>query len=275
MIGRDVSISVDGTQMAGYVARPEEDSGSHPAVIVLQEVFGLTPEVRRVTDLLASIGYVGLAIDYYHRTNPSLSESYTEEGSARAFAAAANVTGANMSADVRAAIDWLSQQPFVRPGKYATWGFGFGATGAFVAGDVTELSGAICFYPGNVMAPLPAGGEAPIERAADLKIPLLLVFGEQDYYVSRFDMGRMETALQNAGAEFRMQIYPQVGHSFFRHGRPEAVVEHHRYSDEAIAHAVADSWDLVRMFLKDIFSRQPVRADVTGDIRTPRTQSLR
>lgn len=275
MIGRDISISVDGSQMAGYLARPEENSGAHPAVIVLQEVFGFTPEVRRVTDLLASTGYVGLAIDYYHRKNPRLSEPYTDEGNEKAFAAATNVTADQLNADVRAAIDWLSEQPFVRSGNYATWGFGFGATAAFVTSDLADLSGAICFYPGNIAAPMPSGGPAPIDLASGARVPLLLAFGDQDYYVSRFDMDRIETALRSAGAEFRIQIYPNVGHSFFRHGRPEAVAEHHRYSDEAIAQAVADSWDLVRMFLKDVFSRQKSPAAVTGDIRSTRTQSLR
>ena len=91
MLSQDVSIPVDGSQMPAYIAGPDEKSGPHPAVIVLQEVFGLTPEVKRVTDLLANIGYVGAAINYYHRTNPQLNEPYTEEGNRDAFAAAATV----------------------------------------------------------------------------------------------------------------------------------------------------------------------------------------
>ena len=68
MISQAVNISVDGSQMDSYLARPPEGSGPHPAVIVLQEVFGVNDEMRRVTDLLAGAGYVGLAINYYHRT---------------------------------------------------------------------------------------------------------------------------------------------------------------------------------------------------------------
>ena len=277
MISQDVSIAVDGSQMPAYMARPEENSGPHPAVIVLQEVFGFTPETKRVTDLLASTGYVGLALDYYHRTNPRLSEAYTEDGNARAFAAASNVTASTFIADVGAAIEWLNSRPFVRTGKIATWGFGFGATGAFVASSLTQLSGAICFYPANVAVPMPGGGEPPIDRAAESNVPLLLVFGEKDYYISRFDMDRIASSLDRAGKDARIQIYPDVGHSFFRHGRPEAIAEQQRYSDEAIAQAVADAWDSVRIFLRDVFSRTetPERAAETGDIRTERTRSLR
>jgi carboxymethylenebutenolidase len=275
MISQDVTISVDGSQMPAYLARPEENSGAHPAVIVLQEVFGFTPEVRRITDLLASTGYVGLAIDYYHRSHPRLSEPYTEEGNKNAFAAAADVTAQTLSADVLAAIAWLNQQSFVRAGNIATWGFGFGATAAFVTSSLRELSGAILFYPGNIATPMPSGGEPPIEHASEVAIPLLLLFGEKDYYVSRFDMDRIHSALSSANRDFHLQIYPNVGHSFFRHGRPEAIAETQRYSDESIAQAVADAWDLVRNFLRDIFRRSQSRGVETGDIRTERTPLFR
>ncbi len=273
MISQDVTISIDGSQMTGYLARPEEQSGQHPAVIVLQEVFGFTPEIRRVTDMLASAGYVGLSINYYHRTHPAIAEPYTEEGSRNAFSAAANVSARTLSADVAAAADWLNAQPFVKTGRIAVWGFGFGGTAAFVASGLSQLSGAVCFYPGNVATSMPGGGEPPIEHAHEVAVPLLLVFGEKDYYVSRYDMDRIERTLTDAGKSFRMQIYPQVGHSFFRHGRPEAIVEHQKYSDEAIAGAVADSWDLVQAFLRDVFSRPP-SAGASGDIRTDRTEPV-
>jgi carboxymethylenebutenolidase len=274
MISQDVIIPVDGSQMSAHLARPQEGSGAHPAIIVLPDVFGFTPEVRRIADLCASTGYVGMAIDFYHRTNPRLSEPYTEEGNQNAWAAASHVTAQSLTQDVLAAIAWLTQQSFVRAGKIATWGFGFGANAAFITSSLHQLCGGICFYPTHVATPMPSGGEAPIEHAAEVAIPLLLLFGEKDYYISRYDMDRIYSALSAAGKKFHMQIYPDVGHSFFRHGRPEAVVETQRYSDEAIAQAVADSWDLVRKFLRDVFSRPQSHAAESGDIRTERKRQV-
>lgn len=275
MISQDISIPVDGSNMPAYLARPQEGSGPHPAVIVLQEVFGFTPETKRVTELLASIGYAGLAINYYHRANPQMSEPYTEEGNARAFETASSITARNLGSDVRAAVDWLNSQPFIKTGKIVTWGFGFGATAAFVTSNMCELSGSILFYPAHLTVPMPSGGEPPLDHAAEVSVPLLIVFGEKDYYVSRYDMDRILRSLKTAKKEVRMQIYPNVGHSFFRHGRPQAIVELQRYSDESVAQAVADSFDLVKAFLIDIFNRSPQRASETGDIHTERTQSVR
>lgn len=275
MICQDISIPVDGSPMDAHLARPEEGSGPHPAVIVLQEVFGFTPEVKRITELLPSMGYVGLAINYYHRTNPNMVESYTEEGNRRSFAAAANVTDEQFASDVAAAARWLNEQPFVRDGKIATWGFGFGATAAFATASLKELSGAICFYPLFLATPMPSGGDVLLDRAREICVPLLLIFGEEDYYVSRHDMDRVDRSLKDAGTDFRMEVYHGVGHSFFRHGRPEAIAEIQRYSDEAVAQAAADAWNLVRAFLRDVFNRSAAPANESGDIRTQRTQTLR
>jgi carboxymethylenebutenolidase len=274
MISQDVVIPVNGSNMPAYLARPEEGSGPHPAVIVLQEVFGFTPETKRVTELLASIGYVGLAINYYHRTNPQMVQPYSEEGVRESNNIAASVSAQNLIADVTGAIDWLNAQPFVKHGKIATWGFDFGANGAFVTSGLQALSGAILFYPTHLTDPMPSGGEPPLDHAADVCVPLLIVFGEQDYYVPRYDMDRICQTLKGANKDVRMEIYPGVGHSFFRHGRPQAILELQRYSDEAVAQAVADAWGMVKAFLIDIFNR-PRRAAETGDIRTERTQSAR
>jgi carboxymethylenebutenolidase len=265
MNSQDITIPVDGSQMPAYLARPAEGSGPHPAVVVLHEVFGFNPEIRRMTDLVATIGYVGLAVNYYHRIDARINEPYTEEGSRNAFAAAARLRPQDLTADVRAAAGWLNAQSFVKKGKIAVWGCGFGATAAFIASALPELCGAICFYPSR---------ELPLADASEVRAPVLLVFGEQDYYVSPEEMTTIHSALQSAGKDVRMQIYPDVGHSFFRHGRPEAIVERHRYSDQAIGHAVADSWNLVQTFLRDVFNRPQSRAAETGDIHTTRTESI-
>jgi carboxymethylenebutenolidase len=202
-------------------------------------------------------------------------QPYSEEGVQEANRIAASVTAENLIADVSGAIAWLNSQPFVKSGKIATWGFDFGANAAFVTAGLRELSGAIMFYPTQVMVAMPSGGEPPIDHVQDIAIPLLIIFGEQDYYVPRYDMDRMCQTIKDAKKDVRMEIYPGVGHSFFRHGRPQAILELQRYSDEAVAQAVADAWGMVKAFLIDIFNRPRSRAAETGDIRTERTQSIR
>ena len=134
MITHQFTIDVGGSAMPAYLARPD-DGERRPAVIVLQEIFGVNAEVKRITDLVAAAGYVGLAINYYHRTHPDLNEPYTPEGMQAGFAAAGAVTKASLRADVAAAIDWLNAQDFVTFNHIATWGFCFGGTAAFTLLD--------------------------------------------------------------------------------------------------------------------------------------------
>lgn len=250
MIYQNVVIPVNGAQMAAYLARPEEGSGPHPAVIVLQESFGINNEVKRITDLVASAGYVGLAINYYHRTHPNLNERYDDEGAKRGFEAAAKVTKDSLRKDVAAAIEWLTQQNFVKHDRVAVWGFSFGGTAAFIAAALPQLSGAVSFYGAHISKPLPCGESAPIEDTAQIACPLLFCFGGLDPQIAPEEIALIERAQRAAGKRSQIQVYPDVGHAFFRHGSVEAIAGSKQFSDEAIGEAVADSWNLVQTFFK-------------------------
>src|ERR1700719_4027773 len=99
MISQSVTIDVAGDPMPAYLARPDGE-GPRPAVIVLQEIFGVNAEVKRITDLVAGAGYVGLAINYYHRTHPNLDEPYTPEGLQAGFKAAGAVSRKTLLQDI-------------------------------------------------------------------------------------------------------------------------------------------------------------------------------
>lgn len=237
MISSSVTIDVDGQPMGAYLARP--DKGRHPAAIVLEGVYGFDDELRRITDLLASTGYVGLAIDYFHRTHPDLREPYTDEGRRHGTAATKAVTKAGLRADVAAARDWLNGQPSVEYGRVATWGFGFGGTAAFVTATLPGLVGAVAFYGQSVTSPMPSGESAPLDDVAAIRAPLLLVFGGRDALIAESDVDETLRTLEVHGKTHDVQIYPNVGHSFFR-----------ATGESIAAREAADAWDRVQAFLQ-------------------------
>ena len=239
MQSESLSIDVGGSPMPCYLARPQ-DGGPRPAVIVLQEIFGVNAEVKRIADLLASTGYVALAINYYHRTHPNLNEPYTQEGLQNGFAAAGNITRATIHADLTASIDYLNSQAYVETGHLATWGFCFGGTMAFESATAAGLSAAISFYGGNITAPLPSGEPEVLADVNDVRVPLLLAFGGKDEYISAEAVGRVRAALTAAHKDFQIQVYPEQGHAFFR----DSAAALNTSPD------VADAWNLVQTFLK-------------------------
>jgi len=236
---QELSINVDGSPMPSYLARPDGDD-PRPAVIVLQEIFGVNREVRRIAELVASAGYVALAINYYHRTHPNLNEPYTSEGLQNGFAAAGKVNRATLRADVGAAIAFLEGQSYVAKGKIATMGFCFGGSAAFVTATLPGLAAAICFYGGSIAASFPHPNEPEaLADAGDIKIPLLLFFGGQDDYIPAASVKRIEDTLTAANKEHEVVVYPNVGHAFFRES-----------SAHAGQHEVDDAWLRVQAFLK-------------------------
>ncbi|GAC1403179.1 MAG: dienelactone hydrolase family protein [Candidatus Velthaea sp.] len=240
MQSQSVSLDVGGSAMPCYLARPDGE-GPKPAVIVLQEIFGVNTEVKRITDLLASSGYVGFAINYYHRTHPELNVPYTQEGLQAGFAAAGQVSRATLRADVSAAMDYLNAQDFVANNHIATWGFCFGGSVAFVTATLPGLSAAIAFYGGSIAGPFPNGEPEGLADVAQVRAPLLLAFGGKDAYIPAEAVERTRKALTDAKKHFQIQVYPDQDHAFFRDS--SAVLDSSK--------DVADAWDLVQAFLKE------------------------
>jgi carboxymethylenebutenolidase len=248
VISQSVTIDVAGDPMPAYLARPDGE-GPRPAVIVLQEIFGVNAEVKRITDLVAGAGYVGLAINYYHRTHPDLNEPYTPAGRQAGFAAAGAVTKATLRRDVGAAIDWLNAQSFVRRDRIATWGFCFGGTVAFVTANLPGLAAAICFYGGYIASTLPNGEPAAIENAAEVRVPLLLAFGGKDASITSEHVELIRKALTAAGKSFEIVVYPDQDHAFFRNSG--AQLDAPGDAQSPALNDVADAWKRVQTFLKE------------------------
>jgi carboxymethylenebutenolidase len=238
IVSQDLEIPAGDSRMPAYLARPGSQ-GTFPAVIVLEGIYGFDDELRRITELLAGFGYVGLAINYFRRTHPALAEPFTPEGRARGEAAAAAVKREQARADVAAARDWLNEQPFVDTGHVGTWGFGFGGTIAFVSATLAGINAAVVFYGQSIASLMPSGEAAPLEDVKQIRAPLLLVFGGQDVLISHGDVDLITNTLEANHKKFEVQLYPNVGHSFFR-----ATPDTHSTRE------AADAWDRVQAFFR-------------------------
>jgi carboxymethylenebutenolidase len=60
-----ISYTQDSTRIRGYLALPYGD-GTHPAVVLIHEWWGLNDWVKQQADSLALKGYVAFAVDLYH-----------------------------------------------------------------------------------------------------------------------------------------------------------------------------------------------------------------
>jgi carboxymethylenebutenolidase len=224
MITETTTINGPRGPMQAYIARLDERP--RPAVIVLEGIYGFDSELRRITDLVASAGYVGCAIDYL-----------------RGQDVAKGFHTATMADDLAITRDWLNERSYVAHGKIAAWGFGVGGAVAFIGATLPGMSAAIAFYGQSITRGLPDGGDAPIKDADKIRAPLLLVYGGADTEVTQPEIDRIRTRLSAAGKTADVQIYPSVGHSFFRQDLGTVATRE-----------IADAWDRVVSFLRRSFA---------------------
>jgi carboxymethylenebutenolidase len=193
-----------------------------------------------MTELVASIGFVGVAIDLFHRTGARDRPPSKDQ----------------MLADVSGTMQWASQQEFARKGKVALWGFGYGAGVALRAASLPGLSSAICFCPNNL---LQAQGNDPpvINDVEGIKAPVLLCVPDQDYHLLRGEIEELTSVLNAAGKSAFLQVYPGVGYSFF-YQTLQAMPALQADSDQALAEANADAWGLVSACLIRNFANDSV-----------------
>jgi carboxymethylenebutenolidase len=211
MINHDfVTIPVsDGTEMDLYVAFPET-KGPSPAVIVLQEMYGVNAHIRRVTELLCKEGYVAVAPDVFHRSVRRGDLPYNNPATAMPHYQA--VTNAGSQEDIKAIYVWLQKQPAVEHDKIGAIGFCLGGKIAFLANATVTLSAAISYYGGGL--------ETLTAEAVNLHGPQLFIWGGQDAHITAEKRQAILDAVDKAGKKYAFSIFSYAGHAFNSDDRP-------------------------------------------------------
>ncbi len=230
-----------GGTMGGYAAAPES-GGPHPAVLVFMEIFGVNSHIRDVTERVAREGYVALAPDYFHRTGPGVEYGYDDEGMAKGMQLLGALEADQMISDVNAALAYLRGRRDVRGNKIGCMGFCIGGHMTYLAACETEVSAAASFYGGGIAAPEGPGGQAStLERTGKIRGKILCLFGDKDGFIPMDQVDAIREALQKAGTDHQVVVYPDCDHGFFCDQR------------ESYAEAAAgDAWERVN----DLFASE-------------------
>ena len=205
------NINVDGGNMEGYLTQPEAD-GRHPAVVVIQEIWGVNSHIQSVVDRLPSLGYVGLAPAMFHREG-SMTTGLHEEMDA-AIARMRRCTDANILSDVSAAVDYLKAQSFVQNDKIGIVGFCYGGRVSYLAScNISDLTASVVFYGGGIGMAL-GDGASPLEQTANVGCPMLGLFGDEDANPTPEDVANFDSALTEHGKTHEFHSYAGAGHGF-------------------------------------------------------------
>lgn len=215
----------DGTEMDLYVALPE-GPGPFPAVIVLQEAFGVNHHIRSVAERFCAQGYAVVSPDLFHRTIRRLEGSYTDFAAITAHFQA--VTKEGLTSDLKASYDWLQQQTTVNENKVGSVGFCLGGRVSFLANAVLPLSAAISYYGGGL--------EQLADEAPNLHAPHLFYWGGLDKHIGQDKIDTIVNAVKAAGKDYTNVVISYADHGFHCDERDSY---HPLAAKEAWAHTLA------------------------------------
>lgn len=210
--------------LKGHLAKPTGD-GPFPAVIVIQEWWGLDAQTKSIAGRFAKEGYLAFAPDIYHG-------ELAQPGDGEKASTLVQKYGPNAPKELGTVFDALKSQPECN-GKIGSVGFCFGGRMSLVLSATRPLDAVCTFYGGGMQTVFD-------QLRANLKAPVLGFFGDADRSIPAGTVEEFDKLLDAVGVEHEVIMYPNSGHAFFRDSDPSVY----------IPEAAKDAWERTKKFFR-------------------------
>ena len=219
MIAQTIAIKGHGgKQVRAYYSHPITDKPV-PGIVLIPHMPGWDEWCRETTRRFTEHGYSVLCPDIYQDfgigTPPEVSGRMREKG---------GVHDSSVMADAEGCLDFLKGQPQSN-GKVGVIGMCSGGRHAYLAAcTVPGFDAVVDCWGGGVVAPkdqlTPARPVAPIDYTENLEIPLLGIFGNDDFSPTKEDVNVLEERLKACGKDYEFHRYDGAGHGFWYYDKP-------------------------------------------------------
>jgi len=201
-------ITIEGRDGAfgAYMARPKTLPA--PAVVVLQEIFGVNMDMRETCDELAAQGFIAVCPDLFWRQEPGLdlnhwSDAEWKKGLAL-YAAYDRDKGVRDIVDTAHAAGQLDGAS----GKVGVMGFCLGGLMTLLTAAREKIDAAVAYHGGET--------EKYLDEADKITAPMLMHLAEEDEFISKEAQTKIKAALSNK-PNVEIYSYPGCKHAFARH----------------------------------------------------------
>jgi carboxymethylenebutenolidase len=205
--GKEVSYPGKGGKLRAYVCEPATGSGPYPVVIVVQEWWGLDDHIKDIARRFAGEAYFAVAPDLYSRQGNKVAKD--AETAATLMEGLKQDDGID---DLLSTINWIKTQSNAKATRIGIIGFCMGGSYATLLPCVTrDIKAAAPFY----------GEIPPDDRLQKLGCPMFYAYGENDGWIQRADVDRLNVALRRFNKTGEAKVYTGCSHGFFNDTRPD------------------------------------------------------
>jgi carboxymethylenebutenolidase len=217
LVAGEVKIPVADGEIPAYRAMPAT-GGPFPIVLVVQEIFGVHEHIKDVCRRFAKEGFCAVAPELYARQGDV--SKYTDYK--QIFAeVVSKVPDAQVMADLDAAAAWAAKSSGGDAARVGVTGFCWGGRITWLyAAHSPSLKAGVAWYGRLVGEPTPLQPKYPIDVAAQIRAPVLGLYGGQDQGIPLADVEKMRAALAAAKSPSEIFVYPEAPHGFHADYRP-------------------------------------------------------
>ena len=218
-MGERTTITTEDGSFTAYVARPSHSPA--PAVVVIQEIFGVNQVMRHITDALAGQGYLAICPDLFWRIEPGIDiTDHSEAEWKRAFELFNAFDVEAGVGDIAATLGHIRKDAGCN-GKVGAVGYCLGGQLAFLTATRTDADASVSYYG--------VGLENRVAEAEKLTHPLLMHIAEADEFTPKAAQAVILAALKDH-PQVEIYTYPGCNHAFAREGGAH-------YNPDAARHA--------------------------------------
>ena len=213
----EVKIPTQDGEIPAYRAMPAE-GGPFPTILVVQEIFGVHEYIKDVCRRLAKLGYFALAPELYARQGDVSRLTNIQQIVGEVVS---KVPEAQVMRDLDAAVAYAKGTGKADTARLGITGFCWGGriTWLYAAHNPGVKAG-VAWYGRLVGDASDLMPKHPVDVAADLKAPVLGLYGGADQGIPVATIDRMKEACRAAGKTCEFVVYPDAPHAFHADYRP-------------------------------------------------------
>ncbi len=213
----EVKIPAGDSEIPAYRAMPAK-GGPFPVVLVVQEIFGVHEHIKDMCRRFAKEGYLAVAPELYARQGDPT--KYTDWKQLYAEVVS-KVPDAQVMSDLDAAVAWAGKSGSGDLKRVGVTGFCWGGRITWLyCAHSPQVKAGVAWYGRLVGESSPLQPKYPIDVVADLKAPVLGLYGGQDQGIPLADVEKMRAALAAAKNPSEIVVFPEAGHGFNADYRP-------------------------------------------------------